>query len=71
MGELFTVGAKSDILRKVDVRCPACGRLLFKIFVLVCNSLPPALAAAVEIKCERCGELIGWPTLLAQLDKDK
>lgn len=60
----FTNEGRYAILKKVDVRCPNCRRLLLKAFVLAGDDeIPPATALAIEIKCERCKDLIGWPVL--------
>lgn len=46
-----------------QVRCPEpCGRLLFLAALSVFT-----LGFSIEIKCPRCGNIIGWPVLKAEI----
>ena len=63
--ETFTPTKFCDILDRAEVRCPSCGRLLCKAFVLMCkDGLPPMAALAMEIKCPRCGLMVGFPIIV-------
>lgn len=44
-----------------DVRCPICGRLLFRV----------SGVAIIEIVCPKCGAMILWPNLSPEILNEK
>lgn len=40
----------------IDVRCPKCGRLLFKV---------NGLGTMIETRCPKCGAMVRWPSIEA------
>lgn len=41
-----------------EVRCPGCNRLLLHVKGFGC---------IIEIKCARCGAMVSWPSLRAEI----
>ena len=67
-GEDFTNVVKSGKLDLMDIRCPDCRRLLFKVALLVGDSptteTPIVMASVIQIKCPRCGRMQNYPVVI-------